>query len=117
VSLARPVDADEPPRYWRSRRDSPPDLHHSQPAGARVPPGTQSTGAMGSSRQAGPVQSVHNPDRPTDALKGTGGTEVAHTRTRAFPRRRRATFPPRAVLGALSGTENRLFFSQTEIVG
>src|SRR5215472_8259271 len=59
VSLARPVDADEPPRivphhfasrslpghrdarhslYWRSRRDSPPDLHHSQPAGARVPP-------------------------------------------------------------------------------
>ena len=28
---------------------------------------------MGSSRQAGPVQSVYNPDRPVNALKGTGG--------------------------------------------
>jgi hypothetical protein len=58
VSLARQVDADEPSRivrhhfasrsqpghrdarhslYWRSGRDSPPDLHRSQPAGARVP--------------------------------------------------------------------------------
>jgi hypothetical protein len=59
MSFARPVDADEPSRivrhhfasrslpghhdarhslYWRSGRDSPPDLHRSQPAGARVPP-------------------------------------------------------------------------------
>ena len=68
MSLARPVDADEPSRivrhhfasrslpghhdarhslYWRSGRNSPPDLHRSQPAGARVPPGARNTGGKG----------------------------------------------------------------------
>ena len=45
--------------YWRSRRDSPPDLHHSQPDGARVPQVVKAQGAMGSSRQAGPIRSVY----------------------------------------------------------
>ena len=81
VSLARPVDADEPSRivrhhfasrllpghrdvrhslYWRSQRNSPRTCITANPPGHASPQGLEAQGAMGSSRQAGPVRSVYN---------------------------------------------------------
>jgi hypothetical protein len=76
VRLACPVDAGEPlgivghrslfssqPGHrdarhslcWRSGRDSPRDVRRGQPDEARAPQVLETQGAMGGSRQAGPV--------------------------------------------------------------
>src|SRR5208337_4912388 len=65
-------DADQS-LYWRSRRNSPLDLHRGQPAGARVPPQVLMTqGAKGRSRQADPSGQSTNQTR-SGHVKGTGG--------------------------------------------
>src|SRR5215831_11907447 len=96
VRLACPVDAGEPfdifchysllcfrrqatatPRhalYWRSWRDSPPDVHRGPPAEARVPVRCSEHGRqIGGSRQAGPVHPVYETDWVNGHAEGYRG--------------------------------------------
>ena len=95
MGLARPVDAAEKSNvgihdatsriysghrdadqslYWRSRRNSPLDLHRGQPAGARAPPGTHGTGGKRSLPAGRPVQPVYQSDqiRTREGYRGRG---------------------------------------------
>src|SRR5271157_5093897 len=64
-------DADQS-LYWRSRRNSPLDLHRGQPAGARVPP--RYSWHRGRRVAPGrPTRPASLPIRPPERVKGTGG--------------------------------------------
>src|SRR5271166_6523110 len=55
-------DADQS-LYWRSRRNSPLDLHRGQPAGARVPPRYSRHGGKRSLPAGRPVRPVYQQDQ------------------------------------------------------
>src|SRR5271166_5478170 len=82
-------DADQS-LYWRSRRNSPLDLHRGQPAGARVPPRySWPQGAKGRPRQADPSGQSPNQTR-SGHVKGTGTFARSVNRAEAWEEYRAA---------------------------